>query len=175
MKKSKNKLLKMKHIKKIDEMIVGTEMYPNQAEFNVPEFTDEQMKFIVDALSALMPNSKEKLRKLSTEKMWKVMLKSLHGELHNLSHLQNNVKFEGVDYDVTTFTESGDFIPVVATQNDEGDWFIIPSELAEEFSTMLDKLIDNDYEEDLLYKFENKFNQYQTGGDLNNTQLYVKK
>ena len=40
---------------------------------------------------------------------------------------------------------------------------------------MLEQLIADDYENDLLYKFENKFNQYQTGGDLNNTQLYVKK
>ena len=68
----------------------------------------------------------------------------------------------------------GDYIPVVATQNDEGDWFVIPEELTEEFSDMLEQLIADDYENDLLYKFENKFNQYQTGGDLNNTQLYVK-
>lgn len=51
----------------------------------------------------------------------------------------------------------------------DGDWFIIPNELYEEFN-------EDSWNEDLIESggFDDKWWKYKTGGDLNLVQLYVK-
>lgn len=70
---------------------------------------------------------------------------------------------------------------VVAVQDDGSNWYVIPSELKEEFRK-LDEWIFNAYHNvdipenvliDLESKFTEKFSKYRTGGDLNNIQLYA--
>ena len=59
---------------------------------------------------------------------------------------------------------------VVAIQDDSGHWYVIPKELKNDF------YIDGD-DEDFVDsgKFDNKYGEYRTGGDLNLVQLYIKK
>jgi len=62
-----------------------------------------------------------------------------------------------------------DLIKVTPIQNEGGTWYIIPSNLREDFV--------NDENQDFIESggFEEKYNQYCTGGDLNIIQFYVKK
>lgn len=62
--------------------------------------------------------------------------------------------------------------PVKAIETDEGDWYVIPNELAKEFRYFLNRMISCDYE-DYVDEFEKKFDKYKTGGDLNLIQLYA--
>lgn len=50
----------------------------------------------------------------------------------------------------------------------DGDWFIIPNELYEEFN-------EDSWNEDLVESggFDAKWWKYKTGGDLNLIQLYI--
>jgi len=59
-------------------------------------------------------------------------------------------------------------IKVKATQDENGHWYVLPNEVVEDF----DKDGQN---EDFVDsgKFDNKYNKYRTGGDLNNIQLYA--
>jgi hypothetical protein len=59
---------------------------------------------------------------------------------------------------------------VIAVQDDSGHWYVIPAELESEFNKLVD-CADDDY--DLQKEFMERFSQYMTGGDLNNTQLYA--
>lgn len=60
---------------------------------------------------------------------------------------------------------------VVAVQCD-GDWYVIPAEMHDEFSKLSEKAsASENYEEQDL--FNDKFSQYATGGDLNLIQLYA--
>ena len=53
-------------------------------------------------------------------------------------------------------------------------WYVIPYELKDKFSCLLDKLIESDYsDEDYLDEFDGMFNIYRTGGDLNLIELYA--
>lgn len=64
--------------------------------------------------------------------------------------------------------------PVVCTQDETGDWYILPNELSDSFNAyFINGDMENDYE--LQDEFEEKFGKYRTGGDLNLTQLYIKK
>lgn len=60
---------------------------------------------------------------------------------------------------------------VVAVQCD-GDWYVIPVEMKDEFSR-LSELAEESENYDEQDEFNDKFGQYATGGDLNNTQLYA--
>ena len=59
-------------------------------------------------------------------------------------------------------------IKVKATQDENGHWYVLPNEVVEDF----DK---DEQNEDFVDsgKFDNKYNKYRTGGDLNNIQLYA--
>ena len=57
---------------------------------------------------------------------------------------------------------------VYAVQDDDGHWYVIPFEMKDEFNSDLDGLSD-----DNIYEWGDKYGQYMTGGDLNNTQLYA--
>lgn len=59
---------------------------------------------------------------------------------------------------------------VIAVQDDSGHWYVIPAELESEFNKLVD-CDEDDY--DLQNEFMERFDQYRTGGDLNNTQLYA--
>jgi hypothetical protein len=59
---------------------------------------------------------------------------------------------------------------VLALQDDSGHWYVIPAELESEFNKLVD-CDEDDY--DLQNEFMERFDQYRTGGDLNNTQLYA--
>lgn len=60
---------------------------------------------------------------------------------------------------------------VIAVECD-GDWYVIPSEMKEEFNRLseLAEVSENYDEQD---EFNEKFGGYATGGDLNNIQLYA--
>jgi len=64
---------------------------------------------------------------------------------------------------------------VKVVQDRDSHWYIIPNELEEEFHEILNT-IESD-SNDLAYldedRFEEKFSQYMTGGDINLTQLYI--
>ena len=59
-------------------------------------------------------------------------------------------------------------IKVKATQDENGHWYVLPNEVVDDF----DKDGQN---EDFVDSgdFDNKYNKYRTGGDLNNIQLYA--
>ena len=63
---------------------------------------------------------------------------------------------------------NGEIIPVKALEED-GDWYLIPNELYEEFK-------NDTYNEEMVESggFDDKWWKYKTGGDLNLIQLYVK-
>jgi hypothetical protein len=66
-------------------------------------------------------------------------------------------------------------IPVVATKDDSGHWYVIPANMAEEFSELLNISIgESEKAQESEEQFIEKFSQYMTGGELNNTQLYIK-
>jgi hypothetical protein len=56
---------------------------------------------------------------------------------------------------------------VHAIKDDDGHWYVIPTEMIVEFHNLLN---DGERTED---EFIEKFNRYRTGGDLNNIQLYA--
>ena len=53
---------------------------------------------------------------------------------------------------------------VVAVQDDDSHWYVIPKELEDKFH----ELLESDEDE-----FIETFSEYMTGGDLNNIQLYA--
>lgn len=59
---------------------------------------------------------------------------------------------------------------VTPTTDDDGHWFIIPSDSAQEFYNDLDneEIIDSG-------EFGNKWEKYMTGGSLSNVELFVRK
>ena len=59
-------------------------------------------------------------------------------------------------------------IKVKATQDENGHWYVLPNEVVDDF----DKDGQN---EDFVDSgdFDNKYNKYRNGGDLNNIQLYA--
>ena len=56
-------------------------------------------------------------------------------------------------------------VKVKAVKDDSGHWYIIPSELSDNFY--------NDLEDDGFLGFDEKYGKYRTGGDLNLIQLYA--
>ena len=65
---------------------------------------------------------------------------------------------------------------VYCTKDDSGHWYVIPYEMKKEFSELRDKIESMEYSEEcqgFIDIFHQKFNQYATGGDLNNIQLYA--
>lgn len=62
------------------------------------------------------------------------------------------------------------YIPVVAIKDGDGHWYVIPKELEELFRKM-----EEEGEADSYCSFMGKFDEYKTGGDLNNIQLFKRK
>ena len=60
----------------------------------------------------------------------------------------------------------------------DGEWFVIPNELYSKYISMSEDIESAEPWSDEYYEFcdafEAEFEQYKTGGDLNNTQLYIK-
>jgi len=57
-------------------------------------------------------------------------------------------------------------IKVQALTDNDGHWYVIPENLVEQF----EKELEDDSEE-----LSDKYGEYMTGGDLNNTQLYARE
>lgn len=57
---------------------------------------------------------------------------------------------------------------VVAVQDDSCHWYVIPSEMEDEFNSDLEGLGDDNIDE-----WGDKYGKYITGGDLNLIQLYA--
>jgi len=68
-----------------------------------------------------------------------------------------------------------DLKPVYATKDDSGHWYVIPFEMKDEFFKLLDLSMyeSNENWEEHEAEFIGKFDQYRTGGDLNNKKLYA--
>lgn len=62
---------------------------------------------------------------------------------------------------------------VKAVEDGDGHWYVIPNELLGTFQNYMNSLDFESEDYELIDKFEEEFGQYKTGGDLNNTQLYV--
>ena len=62
-------------------------------------------------------------------------------------------------------------IKVTAVQDESSHWYLIPSEMKEEFYRLHNQATDDDYE--AQEKFMKNLDQYRTGGDVNGKQLYV--
>lgn len=61
---------------------------------------------------------------------------------------------------------------VKVVQDEASHWYVIPIELAHEFRRLSEKFRETeDY--DVLDEFIEKFQGFETGGDLNNVQLYA--
>lgn len=61
-----------------------------------------------------------------------------------------------------------EYIPVQIQSDEDGHNFIIPNELADEFSAAMEKgYLTDDYSE------AEKFQKYRTGGCVNNYQLFI--
>ncbi len=65
---------------------------------------------------------------------------------------------------------------VYITQDDDGHNYIIPYELKDEFSEMVDNMTKVHGEDmyELQDDFEKTFGQYATGGDINLIELYAR-
>lgn len=64
---------------------------------------------------------------------------------------------------------------VTAVRDDSSHWYVIPSDLTDQFYE-LSELMGSDNQtvfEQAEDKFISLFEQYRTGGDLNNVQLYA--
>lgn len=70
---------------------------------------------------------------------------------------------------ITPSIEDTRFTPVVAMQDNDSQWYVIPANLQSEFNDLLEKGEHDEYE-----SFNDEFSDYMTGGDLNLTQLYMK-
>lgn len=57
---------------------------------------------------------------------------------------------------------------VYVVQDNDCHWYVIPYDLKDEFFSELEKGEADEYE-----SFCEKFDQYMTGGDINNVQLYA--
>jgi hypothetical protein len=57
---------------------------------------------------------------------------------------------------------------VYAIQDNDGHWYVIPFERKNEFLIDLENGEKDEYE-----YFSEQYDQYMTGGDLNNTELYA--
>lgn len=65
-------------------------------------------------------------------------------------------------------------IKVHAVQDNDSHWFVIPSEMVDDFNELLERMSEeNDFTSKAEEIFIEKFDQYMTGGDLNLTQLYI--
>lgn len=60
---------------------------------------------------------------------------------------------------------------VVAIQDGDSNWHVIPKELTDEFYKLDQEAGGENY--DKQEEFMDKFGKYRTGGDLNNIQLYA--
>ena len=58
-----------------------------------------------------------------------------------------------------------------AIQDESGHWYVIPAELEQEFAEIQETLED-EYDQDLINEFEDKFDRYRTGGCLSLITLY---
>ena len=58
---------------------------------------------------------------------------------------------------------------VYVTKDDDGHDYIIPWELKDDFNTELENGYDDEFE-----SFNEKFGDYMTGGDINETGLFIK-
>jgi len=60
----------------------------------------------------------------------------------------------------------------------DGDWYVVPIELKEEFHALVISIENNDGDEDYLnaleYQFDRTFGEYATGGDINLIELYAR-
>lgn len=67
------------------------------------------------------------------------------------------------------------YIKVKALEHD-GDWFLVPNDIVDEFKRLTDKFNSDDYPN--RYNDEEEFEKYfghlRTEGDLNLVQLYIK-
>lgn len=57
---------------------------------------------------------------------------------------------------------------VFVVQDNDCHWYVIPFDLKDEFFKELESGESDEYD-----SFIDKFSQYMTGGDINNTQLYA--
>jgi hypothetical protein len=65
--------------------------------------------------------------------------------------------------------EENKLIPVVVVQDNDDHWYVIPKNLRVQFYELLEKAErDNDH-----IDFLEVFDDYMTGGDINNVQLYA--
>lgn len=73
-----------------------------------------------------------------------------------------------LSFDSVELPSDEEIIPVKALEED-GDWYLIPNELYEEFK-------NDTYNEEMVESggFDDKWYKYKTSGDLNLIQLYVK-
>lgn len=62
---------------------------------------------------------------------------------------------------------------VKAISDDDGHWYVVPDDLANEFRMLLRRIYADVDDYVLQNDFNAKFGRYRTGGDLNNIQLYA--
>lgn len=67
------------------------------------------------------------------------------------------------------------YVPVKAVEDDSAHWYIIPNDLHKKFRELHNKICNNEDDQDSIDEFEKLFSEFRTGGDLNNTQLYIKQ
>ena len=64
-----------------------------------------------------------------------------------------------------------EYVKVKAMRDEASHWYLVPEEEVETFRELSEKAEMGDHEAETL--FIESFSQYITGGDLNNTPLYV--
>lgn len=70
-------------------------------------------------------------------------------------------------------SERSNYIKAKALTDESGHWYVVPNEEEDLFRELQERANDGDHEAEQL--FEETFSGYQTGGDLNNKQLYIHK
>lgn len=61
---------------------------------------------------------------------------------------------------------------VKAVQDDSSHWYLIPNDEIAEWCRLWN-LWYNTGDDDIIEQIGDKYDKYRTGGDLNNTQLYI--
>ena len=78
--------------------------------------------------------------------------------------LFGDISMESLEFFVNNVIKTP-YKKVYVTQDDSSHWYVIPIELASDFSEDLE---DEDFD------FDAKYGKYRTGGDINNVKLYMK-
>ena len=125
---------------------------------------EEHEKILLDQLQELLIQREKNLEDYLKNHFSKEELER-HSE--NLTRIVSDTKSILAEIRLLLLKEG---LETVRTVEEDGDWYVLPSYLTQEFEKDLE-----DYELLDSGKFDEKYGHYRTGGNLNLVQLYGKR